>query len=88
MESLAKSDIFFFITSISVIVITIVIVIAGYYVIHTLRNVRDISKTLKKTVHTAESEIEQIADRVTESPLFGFVFGKKKKRKDAKSDRT
>ena len=76
-----KSEIFFFITSISVILITVIIIIAGYYVIKTLQNIRDVSETLKNAAHSAEADIEEIRERVTESTLFTFIFGKKKKKK-------
>ena len=81
MEPIMKSEIFFFITSVSVVIITIVLVIAGYYVIKTLQNLRDISETLKKAAHSAESDIEEIRERVTESTLFTFIFGKKRKKR-------
>jgi Na+/H+-translocating membrane pyrophosphatase len=82
MESIAKSDIFFFITSISVVIITVIGIIAGYYIIQTLRNVRDISKKIKQTVDDAESTLGHAVEHITESRLFGFIFGKKKKRKE------
>ena len=81
MEPIMKSEIFFFISSVSVIVITVILAIAGYYVIKTLQNLRDISETLKKAAHTAESDIEEIRERVTGSTLFTFIFGKKGKKK-------
>jgi uncharacterized protein YoxC len=81
MEPIMKSEIFFFITSISVILITVVLVIAGYYVIKTLQNLRDISETLKNAAHSAEADIEEIRERVTGSTLFTFIFGKNRKKK-------
>jgi uncharacterized protein YoxC len=84
MESIVKSDLFFFISSISVCLITVVIIIAGYYVIKTLRNVADISETVKRTAHSAEVEIGEISERVTDSALFRFVFGRKKRKKEIK----
>jgi uncharacterized protein YoxC len=81
MEPILKSDIFFFITSISVAIITVIFIIAGYYIIKTLQNIRDISETLKKTAHTAEADIAEIRERVTESALFTFIFGRRRKKK-------
>lgn len=47
MEEILKSDIFFFITSVVVIVISVVLLIALYYLIKILRDVKEISKTVK-----------------------------------------
>lgn len=43
MQEFAKADIFFFITSVAVIVLTVGVIIALFHVIRILRNVRDIS---------------------------------------------
>ena len=82
MDPIMKSEIFFFITSVSVVVITVILAIAGYYVIKTLQNLRDISETLKKAAHQTESDIEEIRERVTGSTLFTFIFGKKRKKRE------
>ena len=81
MEPIMKSDIFFFITSISVTVITVILIIAGYYVIRTLQNLRDISETFKNAAETAGSDMEEIRERVIGSALFTFIFGRKRKKK-------
>jgi hypothetical protein len=81
MAPIMKSDIFFFITSISVTISTVIIIIAGYYIIRTLQNVRDISVMLKKNAERAEEEVHSFIHRITESPVFSFVFGKPKKKK-------
>ena len=47
MESVLKSDIFFFITTFAVIVLTVGIVIALVYVIRILRDVREVSEVVK-----------------------------------------
>ncbi|MEK7460383.1 MAG: hypothetical protein AAB628_02440 [Patescibacteria group bacterium] len=79
METLAKSDIFFFITSIAVIVLATVLVIAGYYLVQILKNFRDISNKLKKAVDVAEGDLENIHDQITQSWLYNFIFKKKRK---------
>jgi len=47
MEAILKSDIFFFITSIVVIVLSAVLLVALYYLIKILRDVKEISKIVK-----------------------------------------
>ena len=82
METILKSEIFFFITSISVIIITVIFIIAGFYLIKIMRNLSNISDTLKRAVDNAESNIEEIGERVKESRVFNFIFGKKKAKKE------
>jgi len=81
MESLLKSDIFFVISSIATIIITLVILIAGIYFIKIMRNFYKISSQLKKFTDNAEKGMEEIAEQVRQSPIFTFIFGKKKTKK-------
>jgi uncharacterized membrane protein len=83
MESILKSDIFFFITSISVVIITLVILIAGFYFIKMLRNFYKISNILKNYTEKTEGELKEIAQHVKQSPLFTFIFGKEKVKKES-----
>ncbi len=48
MDVIAKSDIFFIITGVSVIILTIVVIVALYYIIKILRNIFSLSKVVKK----------------------------------------
>ena len=48
MTELAKSDIFFFITSTAVIVLTIVVLVVLYYIVKILRDVEDITESVKE----------------------------------------
>lgn len=76
-----KSEIFFFISSISVILITIIFVIVGFYLIKIMRNFSHISERLKETVDGAASSLEEVGDNIKESRIFRFFFGKKRKNK-------
>lgn len=55
MESIAKSDMFFFVTTIAVIVLTLVLVVALAYVIR-------IASDIKYIAHRAKQETDEIAD--------------------------
>ena len=81
MESILKSDIFFFISSISTILITVILVIFGFYLIKTMRNFSKISEQLKDTVDGATHSLVEVGDHIKESPMFSFFFGKKKRNK-------
>lgn len=55
MESIAKSDMFFFVTTIAVIVVTLVLVVALAYVIRIASDIKYIAKRAKQ-------ETDEIAD--------------------------
>lgn len=78
MESILKSDIFFFITSISVVVITLIILIAGFYFVKILINFHKISITLKNHTDDLDNELRDMGNHIRQSPLFTFIFGKEK----------
>jgi len=78
-----KSDIFFFITSISVIIITIVLLVAGFYFIKMLRNFYKISSILKNYTEDTNNEIRDIGYHIRNSPLFTFIFGKEKVKRES-----
>lgn len=80
MEPILKSEIFFFISSIAVVLFTIIFIILGFYMIKIMKNFSDISDKLKKTVDNASASLEEVGENIKESPLFSFIFGKKKKR--------
>ena len=78
MESILKSDIFFFITSVSVIAITIVLLVASFYFIKMIRNFYKISEILKNYTEDTNNEIRDIGSHIRNSRLFTFIFGKEK----------
>lgn len=81
MESLMKSEIFFFVTTLSIVIVTTFFVIIGVYIIKIVKNFAHMSDALKKTVDDADNEIRGISEQVRESPIFSFIFGKKKRKK-------
>lgn len=82
MESVLKSDIFFFISSISIITISVFIVIALVYFIKIIRNFYKISKILKNYSESAEVGLRDLGEQIRKSPLFTFIFGKEKIKKE------
>jgi len=83
MESVLKSDIFFFISSISVIVISAIIVVVLIYFLKILRNFYKISKILRNYSESAEAGLRDLGEQFRKSPLFTFIFGKEKPKKEA-----
>ncbi len=88
MDTLLKADIFFFITSVAVVVLTILVIVALVYFIKILRNVEDISKTVRDSVDNASSHVEELLNKLMDNPLFRFIFGKKKESKKKRKKTT
>ncbi|MFM7088295.1 MAG: hypothetical protein ACKOW9_02055 [Candidatus Paceibacterota bacterium] len=87
MDTLMKADIFFFISSISAVVLTIFAIIALYYLIRVLRDFSNISDTLKRGVDKASGHLDDLVDMLMGNALFRLFFGKKKTtRKNSKKD--
>lgn len=84
MESILKSDIFFFIASISVVIVTIFLLVAIFYFIKILKNFYKISNTLKNYVEDTQSELRDMSQHIRKSPIFTFIFGKEKIKKETK----
>ena len=85
MEPLLKSDIFFFITSISVVVVTGFVLVALFYFIKILRNFYKISRVLRRYTEATETELKNLGEHIRQSPLFTFIFGKEKNKKEPES---
>ncbi|MEI7689066.1 MAG: hypothetical protein WCI91_02670 [Candidatus Nomurabacteria bacterium] len=84
MESILRSEIYFFISSISVIIITVILIIIGFYLIKIMRNFSIISERLKETVDGTATSLEEVGDSIKESYLFRLFFGNNKRRKNRK----
>lgn len=78
METLLKADIFFFITSIAVILLTLFVLIVLYHLIKILKDVEFISDKLQKGTAFATDNLEELVNNINQSSIFKFIFGKKK----------
>lgn len=83
MESILKSDIFFFITSIFVTIVGIITIIVGIYFIMLVRNFYKISKILKHYAESADANLRELGEQIRQSKLFTFLFGKEKAKKES-----
>ena len=85
MDKILQADIFFFISTIAVVIFSILLIIVIYYLRETLQNFRDISRTLKNGVNNASEKVGDAFSDVEDSMVYKFIFGKKKKeRKSSK----
>lgn len=71
MESLLKADIFFFVTTIAVILLTIGGVIIIAYVWKIVRDIKDVSEIIKEQTHKVSDDI----DEMRKDGLNGFWSG-------------
>lgn len=83
MEPLLKSDIFFFITSISVVVVTGFVLVALFYFIKILKNFHKISSILRGYAESADVGLRDLGEHIAHSALFTFIFGKEKNKKES-----
>lgn len=93
METLAKSDVFFFITSVAVILLTAMCLIILFYGIRLFRTAVLISRKIKEEGDAISNDIAAIRTKVSEqgfgiktlfnliSGFFGNTLGKTAKRK-------
>ena len=81
IESVIKADIFFVITTIAVVLVTLFFLVALFYFIRIVRNFYKISKILKNYADDANSELRGLGEQIRQSPLFTFLFGKEKNKK-------
>ena len=83
-----KSEIFFFITSIAVVLLTILVGIIAAYLIRILRNVDDISKTAKDEAELIKEDVADLRQNIRNEGIkvksFVNFFNKLKGRKGKK----
>ena len=77
-----KADIFFFITSISVVLVSTFIIITLIYVIKVFRRILSLSDKLNVGVENVGDQVKEITSHIKESFLFNLIFVKKKTKKN------
>ncbi len=60
MEAVLKSEVFFFITGTAVVVLSVVLLVALYYLIKILRDVKEISRTVKRESELIASDVDAV----------------------------
>jgi hypothetical protein len=83
MESLMKADIFFFISSIATVVLTILVSILLVYLIRAGRNLHALSEALKGGFKESEEFITELKDRLEDNIVFRLFFPPSRKRRKA-----
>ncbi len=81
MQDILHANIFFFITAISVVVITILLAILLVYGIKFIRNLSDISNEVKEEAHEYVEASRSVREKIASLPLISFFTGGKRTRK-------
>ena len=69
MNDILHANIFFFITSVAVIVLTILIIVALYYIIGILRNARDISEQVRRGGEALADDLVELRSSIKKKGL-------------------
>ncbi len=79
MNTLAQSEIFFFISSLGFMVLWILVAIFLYYLIRSTKALSSIMEKIEKDVEEIGDTTKEMIEDVQDSAVFRFLFGKKKK---------
>jgi hypothetical protein len=87
METLIKADIFFFISSIATVVLTVLFSVALYYFIKAGKNLYQISEKLQEHFKESEEFVLDLKERLEDNLIFRLFFpSARKKKRSAKKD--
>lgn len=85
MESIIKADIFFIISSLATIIISIFALVLLFYLIKAGKNLYVLSDTLKSNFKESEEFIAELKERLENSVVFRIFFPPARKKKKAKN---
>lgn len=77
METIMKSDIFFFVTTIAVAIFTLLGTVILLQIIRVLRDIKRAAAKLEAEVSEIGEHAETLYRRISESFLFNLIFGKR-----------
>jgi uncharacterized protein YoxC len=81
METLIHADIFFFITSIAVVLLTVGSIVVFVYVIRAAQKIEKYADSVGEGMKETSDEVRDMAAEVRESFLFNMLFKKKRRSK-------
>lgn len=77
METVLKSDVFFFITSIAVVIVVAILVPILFQLYKVLRSVRNISENVEDEVVHTRGSLAQVREKLAVLPGLGFLSREK-----------
>ncbi len=75
MTEVLQANVFFFITAMAVVVFTIFVCVAVYYVIGILRSVRNIAKRVEAGSETVAEDVRNLREYIAHGSLISQVLG-------------
>ncbi len=66
MDTVLQTNVFFFITSVATIVLSVLVGIALFYFIGILRNVRDVTDRMRRGTETLAEDLSDLRDNIKE----------------------
>lgn len=88
METIMKADIFFFISSVSLVILTILLCVVFFYLIKAGRNLYIISEKLHQHFKNSEEFVFDLKERLEENILFRLFFPPSRRRKHSSKKNT
>lgn len=85
METILKADIFFFISSVATVVLTILVCVLLFYFIKAGRNLYLLSEALKGRFKDSEEFVTELKERLEDNFIFQMFFPPSRKRRRAKA---
>ncbi|MFA6297452.1 MAG: hypothetical protein WC629_02720 [Candidatus Paceibacterota bacterium] len=83
MESLIKADIFFFISSIAIVILAILISVLLFYLIKAGKNLYAISEALKENFKGSEEYVIELKERLEDNMVFRLFFPPARRKRQA-----
>ncbi len=80
MDTLMKANVFFFITTIAVIIFAILGIVIAVYVVRILADIKRASAKFERTMAELGEQAEALSDKIGGSFLFNMIFGKRAKK--------
>lgn len=86
MDSLIKADIFFFISSVAVAILTILASVLLLYLIRAGKSLYLISEALRGDFKESEEFIDELKDRLENNTIFQFFFPPSRRKRRAEKE--
>lgn len=88
METILKADIFFFISSIATVILSVLLSVIFFYFIKAGRNLYLISEKMQEHFKESEEFVFELKERLEENMLFRLFFPPARRRKNERASNT
>jgi len=85
MDGILQSQVFFFISSIGFVILSILLAILLFYLIRATKTFHKIIDKVEKDIDSIGDTTKEILEEVKDSFIFNLLFGKKKKNRKIKN---